>query len=110
MIKHIVTMDYDDLEVVTSLLTNIRLEAKDLGDSRIKSKIQMYVKELEDHLGIYSPPLPDAVTAKWKDIRHDALTLTSYATCSNCGHREELYHGAAPVDCPQCKAVMTGVE
>lgn len=110
MVKHVITMDYEDLEAATSLLTNIRLEVKTLEDSLIKTKIMTYVKELEDRFGIHSPPLPDVLTARWKGAFHDPMTITTHVTCSNCNHREVLYHGAAPVECPNCKAVMIGVE
>ena len=110
MIKHIVTMDADDFTTIDVKLRSIRAAMKNLPDTHWKSEINRHLSEIEDILGIDPPPIPEAVTARWSNTNYDPMTMKRRMRCSNCNHIEVLLDGGAPIICPNCEAVMTGVE
>lgn len=111
MIKHTVTMDYDDLTSLNAILTSLRVTIKEFPDSFQKTKFQQYVGEIEKILGIEPPPIPEANTAGWLVINYDPVGFSRRIECSGCHSREIVkFEESLPAVCPHCKAVMIGVE
>lgn len=110
MIKHVVTMDKDDFTTLESVMTRLRSNMNHLPDTHIKSEIRRCINEIEDILGIEPPEIPEAVTARWR-IWVDPMLRRQVGYCTHCNNREEVTDGESlPTVCPQCKAVITGVE
>lgn len=110
MIKHIVTMDADDFTTLEVKLRSLRVNITKLPDTHLKAEIMRHTSEIEDILGIEPPPIPEAVIARWADTSYDPITMKKRMRCSRCNHIEVLLDGGAPIICPNCEAVMTGVE
>ena len=110
MIKHVITMDKDDFETLKSLLTSLRYETRQLEPSHRQNEFNRYLNEIDELLGIDPPEIPEAVTARWR-VWNDRELLRHVGYCTCCNNREEVHHGESlPTVCPNCKAVMTGVE
>ena len=115
MIKHTVTMDKDDLKRIEDSLSAIREALRILDESDAKDQIAIDVGIIEDILGIEPPPIPEAVTARWS-VWYNAMFRSATLTCSHCGYKHDTAIDTSdspsgmPTICPQCKAVMTGVE
>lgn len=113
MIKHVVTMDTDDFETLKVLIHQLKYNANKLVTSYTQGELLRYIRETEELLGMSPepPPIPEAVTAKWRDYRQDHINLTGIASCGCCGTTAIVDIGVAfPGVCPNCKAVMNGVE
>lgn len=114
MIKHVVTMDKDDLERVKDSTRAIREALRRLDESHAKDQIAIDVGIIEDILGIEPPPIPEAVTARWH-VSRDSINCATHIRCTNCNEMRSMYSPShaepvLPSVCPNCKAVMTGVE
>lgn len=110
MINHIVTMDRSDFTTLVSVLASLRANANSLPDTHIKSEIRRKINEIEDILGIEPPSIPEVGTARWR-IWADPIARRHVGYCTQCNNREERCGDETlPTVCPQCKAVMTGVE
>ena len=111
MIKHVVTMDKDDLDRIKDSTRAIREALRRLDESDAKDQIAIDVGIIEDILGIEPQPIPEAVTAVWKPIFRDPMTFDRHLKCSKCNLVYIILHGEQPPTvCPNCKAVMIGVE
>jgi hypothetical protein len=115
MIKHVVTMDKDDFESLEVSIHQLKYNVNKLETSFTQGEILRYIHEIEDILGIEPPPIPEAVTAKW-NVWHNAMYHSTTLSCTNCGYRHDMAIDTSdspsgmPSVCPQCKAVMSGVE
>lgn len=114
MIKHVVTMDKDDFDTLIGAIHAITNEVDHMEESPRKGRLKRYLGEIEDALGAELPPIPEAVTARWV-VSRDSMTCTTYIRCANCNEMRAMHSPShtepvLPSVCPNCKAVMTGVE
>ena len=113
MIKHIITMDKDDFESLKVSIHQLRYHVNKLETSYRQGEILRYIEEIEETLGIEPPPISEAVTAKWKTWGINQMSRSMILYCSNCNHQEQVFMDdgkSIPSVCPNCKAVMIGVE
>lgn len=115
MIKQITALDDEDFEKIKESLTGLRSAAHNLDESDIKDQLILTIDDIENTLGIETPEIPKVVTAKWS-VWYNAMFNSRTLRCGGCGYRHDMaFHTSddasdIPRVCPQCKAVMTGVE
>ena len=110
-------MSYSEREMHADLmcaLTNLTDEVAALRKT-IESSPILFQHIVKTEAELEPEEIPEAVTARWS-VWYNAMFHSSTLTCSNCGYKHDVAirtsNGKSPMPatCPQCKAVMIGVE